>query len=501
MLKLIAVFLLIQVASLAAYGACPISLSNGRPAPVQSDALYWTLAAQANCPSSVQELKLLFTSRGLHSRPSIVANRGRHNSRLGSFSFFEIVTTKEDSQQAEIFFGHFTRAHAGFIELDQLPERGKLLVELIAWDHGKGLFNFYELIGNGRDAKWFYRGDSKDALADTANLHLNPKGKPPEFGNRMRCSGCHTSGGPIMKELAAPHNDWWIANRPLPLAPNRPSSEVSNWLAETVDASEFAGYVKAGIDRLERSRGYQAAKARGSLRERLRPLFCEVEINLESDLAPIEAGVASVRVPSASIVNPMLAQAQLSIRRAAYGGLVGVFGLRFPETQRMDADHAWLAPVKGYSDLQAIRSLITSRVVDAEFVADVLAVDMARPILSPTRCALLKLVPDGPNWRVRFLENLSRSSDPAALELAANLRDPARTRTYHVTMAEALLQRVARELTTAEGARAHFETLIAVRRGVFASDISKNPQGQILEPGFRVIFPEPMNRGGLRRGQ
>jgi hypothetical protein len=30
-----------------------------------------------------------------------------------------------------------------------------------------------------------------------------------------------------------------------------------------------------------------------------------------------------------------------------------------------------------------------------------------------------------------------------------------------------------------------------VRKAAFASEISKNPRGQILEPGFRVIFPVP----------
>ena len=44
--------------------------------------------------------------------------------------------------------------------------------------------------------------------------------------------------------------------------------------------------------------------------------------------------------------------------------------------------------------------------------------------------------------------------------------------------------------------------LLAQRRAEsFASEISKNPEGQILEPGFRVIFPKvtPAAKPGFLR--
>jgi hypothetical protein len=41
---------------------------------------------------------------------------------------------------------------------------------------------------------------------------------------------------------------------------------------------------------------------------------------------------------------------------------------------------------------------------------------------------------------------------------------------------------------SAVGQRILFEKLTLQRKAVFESEISKNPLGQILEPGFRVIF-------------
>ncbi|AGN15086.1 rod shape-determining protein [Legionella pneumophila] len=45
-------------------------------------------------------------------------------------------------------------------------------------------------------------------------------------------------------------------------------------------------------------------------------------------------------------------------------------------------------------------------------------------------------------------------------------------------------------ISTRSGLRKHFQHLIELRKAVFRSELSQNPLGQILEPGFRVIFPE-----------
>ena len=130
------------------------------------------------CPTDVFALKAALLSDGLLAQPAMVANRGRHNPQLGSFSFFEVVsghssTLNKTLRPEHFYFGHFTQVNSGVVDLDQTPEAGKLMIELVAWDFTKGLYNFYELIGTGSTgATWFYRGDSRDAFLDNKNLHL-----------------------------------------------------------------------------------------------------------------------------------------------------------------------------------------------------------------------------------------------------------------------------------------------------------------------------------------
>jgi hypothetical protein len=78
-------------------------------------------------------------------------------------------------------------------------------------DPEKQFYNFYELASG----TWFYRGDSKDILDDIQGLHRQRNRVAP-FGGRLRCSGCHVNGGLLQKELAAPHNDWFLTSRNLP---------------------------------------------------------------------------------------------------------------------------------------------------------------------------------------------------------------------------------------------------------------------------------------------
>ena len=489
--KIFILTIALAVAALDAQAACVIRNSNGQPASVKNDPLFAVLLATTGCPQNVRGLKAALAQAGLATQPYMVANRGIHNPELGSFSFFEEVTGTSMSlnislNTGEFYFGHFTGADNGVVVSDQEQSNGKLLIELIVWDGTKNLFNFYELIGTGKGGQWFYRGDSADVLADNAQLYLN-EGKP-QFGKTLRCSACHTSGGPIMKELAAPHNDWWTANRPLSFVPNKLSSEVAAWVNNLGDAADFSYSVKTGIARLEQSPQYQNVKQQFSLQATLRPLFCETEINLESDVTPLTQSAGAIKIPGAWVVNPFLARGPLSLQTSAYQQLLNSFAMKFPETNNQDADHAWLVPVKGYSDLVAIHSLIKNGTVSEEFVADVLAVDFKNPVLSKKRCNLLKLVPA--QGLAGFADILKSSPVDGASELYENLTNAQMTRAVHMKKAQDHLVVVQKMLNSTGGGTQLFKKVLADRQAVFNAEISKNPLGQILEPGFRVIFPE-----------
>jgi hypothetical protein len=292
-----------------------------------------------------------------------------------------------------------------------------------------------------------------------------------------------------MKEMAAPHNDWWTASRPLTFGSNSISHEIATWMQKLGDASDLSQSVKTGIAHLENSSEYQNAKQRFSLQTTLRPLFCETEINLESDTIPLDQSTNTVQIPSASIVNPFLAQGAIGIASSAYKQLLNSADMQFPETNLIDADHGWLVPVKGYSDLIAIQTLIKNGIVTDEIVADVLAVDFENPLFSSKRCGLLQLVPA--EGLAKFPDRLKSSSLAGASELYENLTNPVRSRSFHSRVAQDLLSKTQMDLSTVHGQTQIFKTLLERRQAVFDAEISKNPRGQILEPGFRVIFPVP----------
>lgn len=479
--------------------ACIIRDNANKAVLNNNDPLARLLMTGVPCPTNVFEFRARLIGAGAKIKTAFVANRGFHNPALGSFSMFEMVSGRLapaglDVADGEFFFGHFTARDGNKLFANQQPGNGDLMIELIAFDPRKQLFNFYEVIGNGQKGEWFYRGDSLDIQADVKLLHRQPDPAHPQFGRRLRCSGCHIAGGPIMKELALAHNDW-ETTRHLPLADMKPDSELAQILQGMVDADELAKSVNAGLLKLAGSENFQQAKGALSLQEQLRPLFCPVELNLESDLAPLE-DKAALRVPSAFLIDPRLAQGSVTIDHAQYDAALVALNAAFPEIRPLqrDADHGWLTPVKAFSDTLAVESLIKQGLIDQEFVSDVLAVDLTNPLFSKSRCGVLHLAPNkaDANWQETFKASLKTSAktNPAAQELLNNLTDPSRNAQFHQARAKRLLSQCQNRLQTQDSVTTLYRLLAQRRSEAFASEISKNPLGQILEPGFRVIFPK-----------
>lgn len=103
---------------------------------------------------------------------------------------------------------------------------------------------------------------------------------------------------------------------------------------------------------------------------------------------------------------------------------------------------------------------------------------------------MVQLIPS--EGLAQFADRLKSSSLPGASELYENLANPARTRSFHVQRALALIKKMQKTLTTSHGQEQIFRNLMDGREAVFNSEISKNPRGQILEPGFRVIFSKQL---------
>ena len=461
----------------------------------QHDALAQLL--RSSCPGHVQALRALIPEAQRHT--TMVANRGYHNPGEGSFSFFEsargsLSDVNFKLKPGQLMWGHFTANIKGQISLLQTPKKGALMVEVIAWDPHKQLYNFYELIGNGSTGEWFFRGDSADILADKVLLHRQRQPTQKPFGQRLRCSGCHLAGGPIMKELAPPHNAWWRKERPLPLGGAALHPEVAEIMGALKDASQLALEVKTGMGYLLGSEVYQNAAAAKGLQAQLRPLFCAEEINFESDQQLLSQTGAEIDIPGGFFVDPLLYPVpQQKMKTQAYQQELIRRASRFPETAEIDASHAWLTPVKAWSDQQQVKGLLESRLIDEKFVSDVLAVDFQEPVFSQARCQLLQYIPQKASvqWRQELIQNLefaqqNKYPNPSVQALLNHLKS---SNVNHKLQIQAYAQKNRALLQQEKGQQLLMERLNQRRLAIAQSEISQNPRGQILEPGFRVLFP------------
>jgi hypothetical protein len=481
--------LMLEVAGTAPGWADCTPANLAPPAP--QDPVAHVLAAQRTCPKNAIEFVEALEQLGARMEPTVVNFVGFHNPDPGAFFIFEIVSSTEVSpstfkiERGDLLFGHFTTvASSGQLVSNQEG----LTIELIAWDPDKQFYNFYELV----DRNWFYRGDSKNILDDVRLLHRQRNASEKAFGTQLRCSGCHVNGGLLQKELAPPHNDWFLKDRPLPIGALRPDAFVGGKLANAVDAGELSKLVNAAAQRLAASSGYRKVLAARSMQELLRPLFCPMEVNIESDLEAFDDRKPTLQVPSAFFVDSRLAAGTISIKREHYDAALQRLRSRLPENAgRTDADHAWLTPVKAQSDIAAIDSLVEQGVVDNEFVVDVLAVDFTNPAFSKRRCDLLKLVPEehGPDFVARFQSALRGATVPGAVELLDNLSDPVRNVDFHKKQAIAYLANCQQRSADSDMVFDWLRLLAQRRVEVSASEISRNPRGHILEDPDRVVFP------------
>jgi hypothetical protein len=401
------------------------------------------------------------------------------------------------TEQDELFFGFFLGLEGKTLKV--LPG----FVELIAWDRTKKLYNFYELI----DGKWHYRGDSRDVLDDVAGI--NVEAKAPQFGKRLRCSGCHTLGGPIMKELDGPHNDWWTQKHRLPTAPwqlqagkdqGDPRQLAAHLFATATDASNLSLQVRNGINRLL---GGGALLRGRSLEEQLRSLFSTMEMNLVSDTAPFKEQMArgeAIEVPQGFFVDARLAGKGPAVKVDAkrYREALAAAGARFPPEvgeQPSEARHAFLVPGRSFIDNRVLDDLIARGLLDEELVADVLAVDLATPVFSRARAKLIRHVPsqakDSRELREGLIQKLRQAGagDPAAQELLANLTDPRRTAALHRKAAQSYLSVCAKAAGDPNAVMDWLKLASQRRAEILAAETARNPRGNILERGFRLVFP------------
>ena len=301
------------------------------------DAVARLLEAQDRCPGTALDFRNLLERSGARLETTMVNFLSFHNPNPGAFFLFEIVSGKVAAlnltiERGDLLFGHFLTSSGSRLVLNT----SNLLVEAIAWDPAKQLFNFYELLEDGgpQRASWFYRGDSRLILEDIEFLYRQRTAGQQPFREQLRCSGCHVNGGLIQKELASPHNDWWMKSRKLPLGSLTPDSTVTKIFQGLVDADELTKLVQATSRRLFASPEYRKALQSRTMQEQLRPLFCPVELNIESDRDPFDDRKPAVQIPAGFFADPRLGASSISIPRKNYEQALQQLRSQMPEPAR-----------------------------------------------------------------------------------------------------------------------------------------------------------------------
>jgi hypothetical protein len=472
------------------------------------DAVKRAILPGAKPPATIFEVRERLLARGGKLETHIVANRGHENPEGGSFSFFEAYSGPMEGgvvKRGELFIGFFSEREGAKLAVQQRFDPG-LMIELIAWDYTKRKYNFWELVGTGQGSAWKYRGDSADVLDDVAKI--NTGAASADFGAKLRCSGCHTLGGPIMKELAAPNNDWWTDAHKLELGslklaaaddPDLHARAAAGLFRGAKDASNLASLVKAGTDRLLAERARQGGDGQ-DLRQELRSLFAPMEMNLASDGRPYrERAGGEIALPAGFFVDERLAPGAKgpAVATARYADALRQAGSRFAADEApglAETRHAFLVPVRSYVDQRQLDALVGRGLLDEELIADVLAVDLTTPLYSAARASLVRHVPaaarDAADLRAKLQASLAGDRSPAARELLANLTDPTRTAAAHRKRALAFLAACEQARASKEALAGWLRIASQRRAEVAAAPTSQNPRGTILEPGFRVIFPE-----------
>jgi hypothetical protein len=86
-----------------------------------------------------------------------------------------------------------------------------------------------------------------------------------------------------------------------------------------------------------------------------------------------------------------------------------------------EARDGLIFPERSALDVAYVDQLLASKLVDADFVADVLSTDFTRPVFSPTRCDLLDFAPSFLELRPpQITPNAIRQEFIAKLEVKAN---------------------------------------------------------------------------------
>ncbi len=291
-------------------------------------------------------------------------------------------------------------------------------IETMAWDKQSGAYNYYKIEGG----TWRFRNSSNDLSTATPDTVSDG------------CLACHVNGGPVMKEFTFPWNHWhglsntFIAGYLNQTNPTWPISN-SNVLGvrlkgaqklEEIVHSALQRFIDGLIDRQIEIQTDNSVAVSG-LPNLLDSLFQPTELNLGSSNSKsgldkgglTERATNRMNIPDSFFVNIMQMR---DIGLPAFEGVSlisseftpGELGLSVDEYETLITDanqstecmpgqdtlFSWFGPEPSEFDRRMIARLMNKGVIDANFIAAALAIDVGNPLFSMQRASLLKHVPE-----------------------------------------------------------------------------------------------------------
>lgn len=468
------------------------------------------LADSKSVPRTPLEFLKKIKSAGLKVKYHIVANGGIQNTERGSFSCFGTVSGKlKDIQLSDqdFSFGIFIEPDKAKVLEVQNDFATKLLVEVIVKDFNSGQKDFWELIGEpaNKTANWHFRTDSDGIFSDTAKLNMEMSPKVPAqqlFGNISRCSGCHTSGDMVMKELNGDHNDWMKAGEEKITRAigkfslvkgsdeNSPKNVAYMMFQQALEPEDLAKTVRESLKYAVHNVAF-AKSSHLTDKQRLRSLFAPLEMNIEADSVPFEARTKKdqpIEIPTEFFVDERITGVQPPIKVPAklYAKVLTELGSSFAADETkglLETQHAFLFPARSAADENTIDELIKQGKLDQKAELAILSVDWTTPMYSQKRLTLIEKLPDnisGPAALTQALQSELAGSDKS--------EDPKKN-------ALELLSLCRSKANSPEHVKAWVKLAAQRRVEIQAAQTSQNKRGTILEGGlgpggFRRIFPE-----------
>ena len=290
-------------------------------------------------------------------------------------------------------------------------------VELMAWDHRTGGFNYYRTVD--QSTAWAFAGNSRHALT------------PPTRDNGPFES--HKAGHVLMKELRSPWVHWHSPKaRVVPAILDDAGLADHPWIDQLDGGGAYTfedDVVKPAIRRWTRARmdALVEGGAQETPRRILEQLLDTPTVNLmtsTTESSAARSGAAEqLRLPETFFVDaaglemvsavrqpgepplpdgaPALAALEPpAVDSALYRNALERFGFRLEERGRFrrpgDTHFAFAVPERAFEDVDTLRQAIERGVLTRRLVAAFLMVDFANPVYSSRRKRLLARVPDEP---------------------------------------------------------------------------------------------------------